>query len=172
MQLDVVFLGRSLDASPGGVALRIGHIFYLLKAGYGVAHMGGIVDGFFALFREGELFIGSFSSFRHALSRATLLPTDSSERPRLLRFSHTHAKLAMVFHKLIEKLHLRNGTRVALVRTMENVLEFPKMKFVAEDLDSPRPITTKKVFNIAEWTPHHSVTLTIPYVDTWPFFAA
>jgi len=70
IQLYFVFLRSGSDAFPGGVAFRVGHPLHLLKAGDCVAHVSSVMDGFFTLLGESEVFIGdmiaaSFSYFGH-----------------------------------------------------------------------------------------------------------
>ena len=58
IQLDIVFLGSGFDAFPGIIAFRAGHALHLLKASDCVAHVSGVMDGFFAFLGESEVFIG------------------------------------------------------------------------------------------------------------------
>jgi len=51
---------------------------------------------------------------------------------------------------------------------MKRVIEFPKPRATEEDLESKPPATSKKIFNIADWTP----TYVAINVDQWPFYAA
>ena len=71
IQLHFVFLRGGFDAFPGGIAFSIGHPLHLLEAGDRVAHVSSVMDGFFALFGESEVFVGdmvaaSFSDLGHA----------------------------------------------------------------------------------------------------------
>jgi hypothetical protein len=71
IQLYFVLLRGGFDAFPGGIAFSIGHPLHLLEAGDRVAHVSGVVDRFFALLWESEVFVGdmiaaSFSDLGHA----------------------------------------------------------------------------------------------------------
>ena len=71
MQLNSVFLRSDLNAFPGGVAFRVAHPLHLLEAGGRVAHVSGVVNGFFAFLGESEIVIGEviaagFSDLGHA----------------------------------------------------------------------------------------------------------
>jgi hypothetical protein len=71
IQLYFVFLRSGFDAFPGGVAFRVGHPLHLLEAGDCVAHVRGVMDGFFTFPGESEVLIGdmiaaSFSDLGHA----------------------------------------------------------------------------------------------------------
>ena len=70
IQLYFVLLRGGFDAFPGGIALSIGHPLHLLEAGDRVAHVSGVVDRFFSLLWESEVFVGdmiaaSFSDLGH-----------------------------------------------------------------------------------------------------------
>jgi len=67
----VVLLCRGFDAFPGGIAFRVSHALNLPETGYGVAHVSGVMNGFFPFFGESEFFIrdmiaGGFVDRRHA----------------------------------------------------------------------------------------------------------
>jgi len=71
IQLHFVFLRGGFDAFPGGIAFSNGHPLHLLEAGDRVAHVSSVMDGFFALLGESEVFVGdmiaaSFSDLGHA----------------------------------------------------------------------------------------------------------
>jgi hypothetical protein len=55
---------------------------------------------------------------------------------------------------------------------MENVIEFPKQKPEEKETGLTKASSTKKVFNIADWTPDYSVQLNSLNLDSWPFCAA
>jgi hypothetical protein len=71
IQLYIVLLRSGFDAFPCGVAFRVGHPLHLLEAGDCVAHVSSVMNGFFALLGESEVFIGdmiaaSFGDLGHA----------------------------------------------------------------------------------------------------------
>src|ERR1039458_7149459 len=71
VQLHFVFPGSGFDALPGGVAFSVGNPFHLLEAGDCVAHVSSVMDGFFTLLGESEVFVGdmiaaSFIDLGHA----------------------------------------------------------------------------------------------------------
>jgi hypothetical protein len=54
---------------------------------------------------------------------------------------------------------------------MESVIEFPKPKMPEEAPESTEAVSSKKIFNIADWASKRPDQLN-PTVDTWPFCAA
>ena len=55
---------------------------------------------------------------------------------------------------------------------MDRIIEFPKSKNHDERIDVKNPFISRKLFNIADWTPARSIPFDTAIVDTWPFFAA
>jgi hypothetical protein len=59
---------------------------------------------------------------------------------------------------------------------MESVIEFPKLKTPEEAPEATSPVGSKKIANIADWTPRSAVQFNIGTVDgtvdNWPFCAA
>jgi hypothetical protein len=55
---------------------------------------------------------------------------------------------------------------------MKTVIEFPKQKALDERIEAKNPVTSKKILNIADWTPKHEGQSDTPSVDNWPFCAA
>jgi len=64
-------LGCGFDPFPGFGAFAFSDALDLIKTGDGVSYVGGVVDGFFAFFRESKMFArdvisGGFFDLRHA----------------------------------------------------------------------------------------------------------
>jgi hypothetical protein len=55
---------------------------------------------------------------------------------------------------------------------MKSVIEFPRLKAPEDRVELAIPIISKKIFNIADWTPNRLVRLGNAEVDSWPFCAA
>jgi hypothetical protein len=54
---------------------------------------------------------------------------------------------------------------------MKHVIEFPRTK-TGKDVELPRPVTSKKIVNIADWTLRYQIQIANSSVDSWPFCAA
>jgi hypothetical protein len=55
---------------------------------------------------------------------------------------------------------------------MERVIEFPKIKTPQKAIEFPKPIRTKKIINIADWTLRYQIHIANNNVDAWPFCSA
>jgi hypothetical protein len=54
---------------------------------------------------------------------------------------------------------------------MKHVIEFPRHES-EKDVEFPRPVTSPKIVNIAEWTLRYQIQIANSSVDNWPFCAA
>ena len=55
---------------------------------------------------------------------------------------------------------------------MEKVIELPKMLPPDDGVELAIPISSKKIFNIADWKPNLLIQPGTAEVGRWPFFAA
>ena len=60
---DAELFGGGFDVVEGFFAICVGDVLDLVEAGNGVADVGGVVEGFFALFGEGEGRVISLRTF-------------------------------------------------------------------------------------------------------------
>jgi len=76
------------------------------------------------------------------------------------------------FTYLVQKKFVQYGTKFAVRCAMNRIIEFPKGNTKKEAPEASSPPPTRKILNIADWSPKLPLHLHDPGPDHWPYCAA